>query len=192
MQSFKTFYRLAVMGVTLAIFVMLWRLYGPPAAQLKSMALRAVEEVENMLRPAAEKPPARSDPKSIPADASSAPPLLGLAPGNEAAPAQGSGQSTKQLQAAPLATVSPIAELAGGNSRVESLLARLETLNVQEPQLVAWGSSGKLFRCSCRAAWGQSPEFSRHFESVAAEPEAAVEQVLAQVNAWRTGEHSAR
>jgi hypothetical protein len=69
-----------------------------------------------------------------------------------------------------------------------TLLARLERLGAIEPQLAAWGSGGKLYRFCCRAALAETPQYTRHFESVAAEPLTAVEQVVAKVEAWRVAQ----
>jgi hypothetical protein len=70
--------------------------------------------------------------------------------------------------------------------RMPLLLARLEQLGAVDPQLAAWGSSGNLYRFCCRAALAGSPSYARHFEAVAAEPLAAVEQVVSKVETWRT------
>jgi hypothetical protein len=72
------------------------------------------------------------------------------------------------------------------SQRMPVLLARLEQLGAVEPQLAAWGSSGNLYRFSCRAAIADSPRFARHFEAVAAQPLVAVEQVVSKVETWRT------
>jgi hypothetical protein len=42
-----------------------------------------------------------------------------------------------------------------------------------------------MYRCQCRVALGDSPNVTRHFEAVAEKPAAAVEQVVAKVEAWR-------
>lgn len=194
MQSFKAIYRVGVMGATLAIVVMGWRLYGPPSAQVKSLVLRAVERLERTLRPEADKRAARPlGQETAPLAASAPPPLF------EKAPVLGSDGRQSNLQPAnlkaesmPPATGAQVVAPTIGEERLKSQLARLMARDVQDPQLVAWGAGGQLFRCYCRATWGQSPQFSRHFESVAAEPEAAVEQVLAQVDAWRTSERVVR
>jgi hypothetical protein len=67
-------------------------------------------------------------------------------------------------------------------------MSRLEKLGVAEPKLAAWGTSGDLYRFCCEAKWGNSAAYTRHFESVAAEPVTAVEQVVAEVEAWRTAQ----
>jgi hypothetical protein len=74
------------------------------------------------------------------------------------------------------------------NPQLTSLLEHLTTLGVRDQQLTPWGSGGDLMRFSCDAPWANSPSFSRHFEAVAATPEAAVEQVAAQIEAWQRGQ----
>ena len=51
--------------------------------------------------------------------------------------------------------------------------------------------AGELYRFCCRAKLADTPFHTRHFEAVAAEPVAAVEQVVAKVEAWRTAERTA-
>jgi hypothetical protein len=70
------------------------------------------------------------------------------------------------------------------NPRLTSLLEHLTSLGVRDQQLTPWGSNG-LTRFTCEAPWANSPSFSRHFEAVAATPEAAVEQVAADIAAWQ-------
>jgi hypothetical protein len=183
------------MGTTLAIGVMGWRLYGPPAAQVKSIALEAMGRAENMLRPSDDRaaPATPLPPVTIAPPVAAAPPQLLTAPVDRLGTAPLSEQSDKMPGAAP--PTKPAAEAEepiAREERLNSLLAQLVDLDVQEPQVGRWGASGQLFRCSCRASWGQSPQFSRHFESVAAHPEAAVEQVLDQVVAWRSAERISR
>jgi hypothetical protein len=45
-----------------------------------------------------------------------------------------------------------------------------------------------MYRFCCRASWAGTPAFTRHFEAVAAEPLAAVEQVVAKVEDWRAAQ----
>jgi hypothetical protein len=192
------------MGVTLAIVVMGWRLYGPPAAQVKSIALRVVEQAADWLRPEAGNKGQAADKANLPQSepplqqqvsplAAASPPLF-----DKLTPQETPAGGLSVLTPGPLAEKAPPAEVESPASsspaerRIQTLLARLTALDVQDPQLVPWGGSGQLFRCHCRASWGQSPQFSRIFESVAPEPETAVEQVVAQIDAWRAGERRAR
>jgi hypothetical protein len=84
-------------------------------------------------------------------------------------------------QIEPAADTGPIAA-----DRMPSLVARLERLGAVDTQLAPWGSSGSLHRFSCKAAFPGSKSFTRHFEAVAVEPHAAVEQVVSKLEAWRT------
>jgi hypothetical protein len=74
------------------------------------------------------------------------------------------------------------------NTRLTALLEQLTSLGVRDQHLAPWGSGGELVRFSCDAPWANSPSFSRHFEAVAASPEAAVEQVAAEIQAWQRGQ----
>jgi hypothetical protein len=76
-------------------------------------------------------------------------------------------------------------------NRTQLLMSRLAELGAVEPRLAKWGSSGQLYRFSCRVSLDKAPKATRHFESVAAEPVAAVEDVIASVGAWRTAEGGA-
>ncbi len=67
-------------------------------------------------------------------------------------------------------------------------MKRLEQLGAADTHLSPWGSEGQLFRFSCRAPLANAPTMTQHFESVAAEPSLAVEQVVAKVEAWRVAQ----
>jgi hypothetical protein len=64
----------------------------------------------------------------------------------------------------------------------------LAELGAVDPQLGTWGSSGQMYRFCCRVALNEAPQVTRHFESIAAEPLAAVEAVVTKVEAWRTAQ----
>ena len=90
---------------------------------------------------------------------------------------------------APITPLTETAPATGTNDdRVKTLLSRLEQLGGSRSEGGPWGSGGHLFRCCCQAPLGNSPAVTQHFESVAAEPALAVEQVLAKVEAWRTAQ----
>jgi hypothetical protein len=176
MQSLKTMYRIVVMGVTLAIVVMGWRLYGPSAAKTKSLVLSAMEWTEARLRGTEHVAEAKPQAQSIAAAPLAAPPVAAAAnpPALLTVSAEQPGDGALR------------SNTATGDDRLKKLLAQLDALGAREPKLSTWGDSGKLYRFCCQASWGSSPQFSRHFESIAVEPAAAVEQVLAEVDAWRT------
>jgi hypothetical protein len=192
MQSFKTMYRFMVMAATLAIIAMLWRLYGPPAEQAKSIAWRAVEWAHGALRPAGELPIANQGPATLAAEP------FGAAPLPVAAPLVPAPLVSAPLVALPVenAAADPISGqsipvTSAAADPLQALLAQLEQLGVVEQQLVPWGAERQLVRFTCRATWGESPSFTQHFESVAAEPLTAVQEVLAEVSAWRLAKRGA-
>jgi hypothetical protein len=69
--------------------------------------------------------------------------------------------------------------------RVEPLLARLRQLGVAEYALERWGDGGKLYRFHCEMPLGASAQITQQFESVAADPQRTVEQVVAEVAHWQ-------
>ncbi len=83
----------------------------------------------------------------------------------------------------PLTAEAAIPTLA---QRLEPRLARLRTLGVEEYVLEPWGAGNRLYRFRCEmplAAGGQATE---QFEAVAADPQASIEQVVADVSSWQT------
>ncbi len=136
--------------------------------------------------------------------ATGAPPLVSSPPGpTPNTPVQGAADpriAAPPLPAAPVVVpkntnrdITPVAESAKGeDARLQTLFSRLEQLGAHDPQLKPWGSSGQLYRFRCSAALVDSPELSRHFESVAAEPVAAVQEVVTAVDAWRTAQRRSK
>jgi hypothetical protein len=74
------------------------------------------------------------------------------------------------------------------DTRLPVMLEQLTKLGVRDQELGPWGSRGELMRFSCNVPWANSPAYGRHFEAVAATPLAAVEQVAAEIEAWRSGQ----
>lgn len=206
MPSFSTISRAIIMLVVGAIVIKGWMFYGPPAEQVKSAVVSAVEMAES----AWNGQPSAGDTAHASADSGGkAPPFPQMAPSAAVETPQpssatltqnnNSGQSTEAIpivsmptsQPSAPALVEPPASAAGAkNDPVPALLSRLEKLGGAEPQLATWGTSGHLYRFCCQAALADSPACTRHFESVAAEPALAVEQVVAKVEAWRTARQS--
>lgn len=73
-------------------------------------------------------------------------------------------------------------------AKLTATLERLTQLGVRDSELSAWGSGGNLMRFSCNMPWANSPAYSRHFEAVAATSLEAVQQVAAEIEAWRSGQ----
>ncbi len=69
---------------------------------------------------------------------------------------------------------------------LETRFAQLKQRGAEDLKLEPWGASGALYRFSCQAASADQSLFRRHFESVAAEPLAAVEQVVFEIDAWQS------
>jgi hypothetical protein len=190
MSSFTTVLRATVMLATAVVLVKGWQLYGPSTQQVKSWTAAIVERAhlawndEPQLEPENRGPASQANlPDSFPSTLAAStggigetefpavPPLdSGPVPATVPNPNKSSPASQSDLVDA---------------AQIPALLARLERLGAVDPQLAAWGSSGQLYRFCCRAAVGNSPMHTRHFESVAAEPLEAVEQVVAKVEAWR-------
>jgi hypothetical protein len=68
------------------------------------------------------------------------------------------------------------------------LMSRLQKLGAADTNLAPWGSDGHLYRFTCRAPLASAPAMTKHFESVADQPTAAIEQVLAKVEAWQVAQ----
>jgi hypothetical protein len=123
---------------------------------------------------------------AAPTAALNSPPLLLAAEtsGGSGRIAPVSGPADDDVSLAPVGSqnVAPPDE----QGRLRMLLDELAKLDVQNPELAPWGADGQHYRFCCRATLGNSPQWSRHFEAVAAEPAQAVEHVLAQVTSWRS------
>ena len=53
--------------------------------------------------------------------------------------------------------------------------------------LETWGNAGELYRFHCRMAVANGGSYSRHFEATDRDALKAMADVLAQVEAWRSG-----
>lgn len=88
------------------------------------------------------------------------------------------GSALPSPEPAPAKAPSTLAE------RVEPLLTQLRQYGVAEYALERWGGDGKLYRFHCEMPIGGG-SLTQQFEAVAANPEASVEQVVAEVSQWR-------
>jgi hypothetical protein len=193
MSPLRTIYRVVVMVAAGVIVVKGWQLYGPPAEKVKAFAVSTLEKAQAAWSNNSQQtPPAAVENDPRPQTA----PLIATDPtaAGSSAPAlaaRGEMIAAPELQpASPLPADPPIAPATESvtakleSNRLPQLLARLEEIGGAKPELDEWGSSGNLYRCSCRAHLADSA-FARHFEAVAEEPVAAVEQVVAGVEAWQ-------
>jgi hypothetical protein len=187
------------MIATGVIVVKGWQLYGPSTEQVTALAAAALEKAQTAWSGAGEQmanaPSSTVDPRSV------APPVVAETPAAvpitnpivsapQLVPMKqgGSDASMTSSDAAPT-TPAPSGAATGENS-VAKLLAQLKELGAANAQLMPWGSSGGLYRCCCQAKCTERAAAARHFEAVAGEPTAAVEQVVAKVEAWRTEQQS--
>ena len=178
MTPLRTIYRLVVMAAAGVIVIKGWQLCGPTTDQVKAFAVDAIELAaaawDRTKSPAMPPDALADDPR---------PPAISL---------NADGVSVPSVVAPPIIRASETVAAPAVNApfpaapeRLPELLAHLQEIGGANPQLGAWGSSGELYRFSCRAQLPDSPLFVRHFEAVANEPLAAVEQVVANVEAWR-------
>jgi hypothetical protein len=197
MEALKTLFRAIVMVAVGVIVVKGWQLYGPTTEQVKSFAVQAVEIAETAWdRAGAGSTPAPTtiadDPRPqgsplISADAAPSSPAAAPLPvaTNDAVVAP----QLQPVESAGQVVVNPIEPSVEQESdELPKLLSRLEEIGCVEPQLASWGSGGELYRFSCRAQLTNTPLAARHFEAVADQPTAAVERVLATVEAWRNAQ----
>jgi hypothetical protein len=198
MTRLTTVFRLVVMMVAAIIAVEGWQHYGPSTAQLKSLAARVLDVAQQSLTSAepagtvtsgivAKLPDDGPSLLTTPAPATAVAPPLAETTGFPAAPAV-------FAPAAPLdaigTTSADTASASPGADPLPALMSRLKELGGTDPQLVAWGRSGQLYRFCCQAALTEAPHVKRHFESVAEEPSVALQEVVGQVEAWRAAERN--
>jgi hypothetical protein len=205
MPSSTTVFRATVMLAVGAIVFKGWQMYGPPGEQVKSVAARAVDMAQaawkNFQTPdKAEKPAADPQGGAQPVAQALRPPAAEFAivppplSTQTVTPTPPIGAIPSTSAPAMLEPITPLAQsmpaTSSNEDRVKTLLSRLEQLGGADPKLAPWGSGGHLYRCCCQAPLANSPTVTQHFESVAAEPALAVEQVVAKVEAWRTSQRS--
>lgn len=207
MPSFQTIFRAVVMIGVGAIAVKGWHAYGPTNAQV-ARAYNQLKDVVQASLPSSDEASATAaaDPRLAPPKLSAATPPLVPMPGPQTQvlpptmPATAQAEAPKLLPGTPSTTglsspfPAPGAPLSNdtldtksGDTRVSELIAKLQRLGAENASLAPWGNGG-LYRFSCSAPLANAPMMTQHFESVAAEPALAVEQVVAKVEAWRVAQ----
>ena len=201
MPRFTTIFRMIVMAVAAVIAVQGWQRYGPSTQQVKSLASRVLEIAHDALNRPELKPAETSGlvenrPGDSPAFSAAPPPAPVVTPpvaqNGDFPAAPAIFAPIVPAESIQMTSVEPSASTAADADRLPALMNRLKELGGIEPQLVTWGSSGQLYRFCCQATLDDTPSFKRHFESVAAEPSVAVEEVVAKVEAWRTEQDRSR
>lgn len=87
------------------------------------------------------------------------------------------------IAASPVTQQAPSAEIELAR-RLEPLLTQLRDLGVAAYALEPWGGDRKLFRFHCDMPLAGSDAITEQFEAIAAEPHAAVAEVVADVANW--------
>jgi hypothetical protein len=77
----------------------------------------------------------------------------------------------------------PAVETSAGG-RFDAVSRRLQELGAESIRLEAADVRGEQYRFACRVPLPESAVYSRPFEALAGDPAAAMEQVLAEVEAW--------
>jgi hypothetical protein len=198
----QTIFRAVVMIVIGAVVVKGWKLYGPTNEQVKSGWNHGKELVQSFMdshRPSATSTtpdPRIGATRIADTNTATAPPRP---TGFPAAPATSAPTEAPKLlpenglsQAGPpgipSAMTPPGAMQSGATpDRVNEMISHLQQLGAADTKLSPWGG-GAMYRFTCRAPLANAPAMTQHFEAVAAEPEKAVADVVAKVEAWRVAQ----
>jgi hypothetical protein len=197
MPSFQTLFRAVVMLGVGVVAVKGWQLYGPTNEKVKTVVAQGVDMLRNAVQSRQQSTAdALPDPRTTPRVGDTKQPAVSTAPAPMVMPTAplAQAEAPKLLPdrgpapgpaSPPPSAVSPI---AGVSDRMPELMSRLQKLGAADTNLAPWGSDGRLYRFSCRAPLANAPAMTQHFESVAEQPTAAVEQVLAKVEAWQVAQ----
>jgi hypothetical protein len=97
--------------------------------------------------------------------------------------APGPGAPAAGPQAIPAGPSSALSQ----SERFTELARRLRAYGATYYLLETWGADGELYRFHCRMAVGNNPNYARPFEATNRDALAAMSEVVAQVEAWRSG-----
>jgi|RhiMethySRZTD1v2_1073278.scaffolds.fasta_scaffold953550_1 hypothetical protein len=194
MPSFQTLFRAIVLVVIGVVGFKGWKLYGPTNEQVKSTVTHVIELVQSSLQShqqgSSVTDPRSAGPQLTTEQASAAATPLANTPALTQAEAPKLLAESSAASNPPAEAGSPLQTGAAeaGPDRLSELMARLQHLGAADTKLAPWGGDGRLYRFTCRAPLPTAPSMTQHFESVAAEPAMAVEQVLAKVEAWKVAQ----
>ncbi len=217
MSSLQTLFRTIIMLATLGIVAKVWFLHGPSVDEMKAIGTRVAEVASQAWSDYWQQPvnDALADDPRLPAMGGAPAPFVPPSTPVEIMPHSTSpisprGASVVQLAGGVPAEMVPVApadrsmpwgppESPGAapqvaalvpeqDTRLRVLFEQLAKLGVRDQELAPWGSRGELMRFHCSVPWANSPAYSRHFEAVAATPLGAVEQVVAEIEAWQRGQ----
>jgi hypothetical protein len=172
-----TTFRALVMLAVLVGLPAAWIYYGPLPAEAQRVVDRLVGVAKEALGGDKTSPAEKTD-SPLAVDVN--PPSRNLA----RAPLNATGQTLVVNPIEPPPLVAAAAPTFA--QRVEPLLAQLRHFGVVAYDLEPWGNSGKLYRFHCEMPLGASAQLTQQFEAVAEDPQATVEQVVAQVARWQS------
>jgi hypothetical protein len=198
MPSFQTLFRAVVMIGVGVVAVKSWHLYGPTNEKVRAVVTQGVEMLRNAVQSRQQATPETlPDPRTTPRVGDAKQPAVSIAPAPVVMPPTAPLAQTEAPKLLPDRGSAPgpaspapsaVSPIAGAGDRMPELMSRLQKLGAADTNLAPWGSDGRLYRFSCRAPLANVPAMTQHFESVAEQPTAAVEQVLAKVEAWQVAQ----
>jgi hypothetical protein len=197
MPSFQTLFRAVVMLGVGVVAVKGWQLYGPTNEKVKSVVTQGVDMLRNAVQSRQATADALPDPRMTPRANDAKQPAVSIAPAPVVMPPTVPLAQTEAPKLLPDRGAAPgpaslapsaVSPIASAGDRMPELISRLQKLGAADTNLAPWGSDGRLYRFSCRAPLASAPAMTQHFESVAEQPTAAVEQVLAKVEAWQVAQ----
>lgn len=116
------------------------------------------------------------------------PPSAGSSPISPGVAPDHAGQPIGRLRLASASPSSKPAERpAAANDWFRTVQQRLKQLGATYYLLETWGRGGELYRFHCKMAIGGNPDYTRHFEATDRDAAKAMQDVLAQIEAWRAG-----
>lgn len=179
----RTLFRATVMLATLVGGT--WLVMQTEAGRyLRPLATRAIEALDEQLGSPAAAPLVMDSP---PLAQQNQPSLQLIARPSQNPP--NPQQPAAAVEPLPLLTASsptdePVETLAPDIPQEVSAVDELRELGATEIVESAWGNDGQLYRCSCQIPLKGNSGLLRHVESVASDPQTAVQAVLEKAKLW--------
>lgn len=168
--------RAVVMIVALVGLPAAWVYYGPLPPGPQRIVDRALEVARTSLGWDEPDAPGRAPAATLPSPvaATLGPSLVAATPvryDTQVTPAISTALTTRDQQAL--------------TAEMEPHLSLLRALGAAEYTLEHWGADSQLYRFRCAIALGAGDDVTRQFEAVAADPAAAVREVVGEATSWQ-------
>jgi hypothetical protein len=98
-----------------------------------------------------------------------------------------SPKAARPIDASTIQGVSQPGSIAADSDWFNATQQRLRELGATYYLLESWGNRGELYRFHCKVAIAGNPDYTRHFEATDPHPARAMQMVLKDVEAWRSG-----